>query len=136
MFSAIPEKVRKGASAYGWRRNDLSTVMNRLLVKYSAEGIIMPYTIEDYKRDIVLEVIGDIPVDRLLKGLPADEVLKYYPAEQRVKGLPADIRLKGLPTDEVLKRYPADEVLNALLKNCAPKKRKKVDSGGRRLICP
>jgi hypothetical protein len=128
MFSAIPEAVRRGAAAYGWRRNDLSTVMNRLLLKYRAEGIVMPYTVEDYKREIVEEVIGD---------LPADEVMKHYSADLRLKGLSADIRLKGLsadevlkryPADEVLKRYPTDEVLNALLKNSAPKKRKKIEA--------
>jgi hypothetical protein len=52
LFSAVPEKVKTGASEYRFRRDDLSTAVNDLFIRYNLEGIIdMPYTVEDYKRE-------------------------------------------------------------------------------------
>jgi len=118
IFSAIPEKVRHGADAYRWRRKDLSTVMNRLFIKYNAEGFVMPYTVEDYKREIALEYLDELPADDVLKRYSADDVLKCYSADDVLKRYSAEQRLKGIP---------ADEVLNALIKHCAPEKRKEIE---------
>ena len=70
----------------------------------------MPYTVEDYKRDIAMDYLESLPAEEVLKRYSADEILKRYSA------------------DEVLKRYSANEVLNALLKNCSPGKRKKIEA--------
>ncbi len=128
LFSAIPEAVRQGADTYRWRRKDLSTVMNTLFVKYRAEGFAMPYTVEDYKRDIAMDYLESLPADEVLKRYSAEEVLKRYSADEVLKRYSTEEVLKRYSADEVLRRYSADEVLKALLKNCSPGKRKKIEA--------
>jgi len=79
----------------------------------------MPYTVEDYKRDIAMDYLESLPAEEVLKRYSADEILKRYSADEI---------LKRYSADEVLKRYSANEVLNALLKNCSPGKRKKIEA--------
>jgi len=59
----------------------------------------MPYTVEDYKRDSVLDFIDE---------LSADEALRRHFA------------------DKLLGRYSADEMLNVLMRRHPPEKQKKI----------
>ncbi|OQX02734.1 MAG: hypothetical protein BWK80_57250 [Desulfobacteraceae bacterium IS3] len=114
LFSGIPEKVRYGAEHYTGNLGEMSSIMNQLFVKYKAEGVVaVPYTIEDYRRDYVLEYL-----DRLT---PA-EILKRFSADDRLKGLSSDDRLKGLSADELLKRLSPEEI-KAYLKKLKRKKK-------------
>ena len=36
---------------YRWRKYDVSGVINKLFNKYKIEGVAMPYTFEDFKRE-------------------------------------------------------------------------------------
>jgi hypothetical protein len=59
----------------------------------------MPYTMEDYKREVKerilkeltveerLEVVQALPVDKVIKAVPLDEVIKAVPPEKRLQGL-------------------------------------------------
>jgi len=78
-----PEKVKYGASRYQWQRNDLSAILNDLFTTYNLDGVTMPYTIEDYKKE---------SNELFLKRLPPDERLKLF-----------------LPKDS-LKKYPLPEI--------------------------
>ncbi len=42
----------------------------------------MPYTIEDYRRDYVLDYLDRLTPDERLKGLPPDERLKGLSPEE------------------------------------------------------
>ncbi|QTA79716.1 Uncharacterized protein dnl_19930 [Desulfonema limicola] len=76
LFSAVPETVKFGFSEYQWR-TEVSSVMNEMLLKYKAEGVIaMPYTVKDFQREYVLEHIHKIPADEVLKNFSADDRLK------------------------------------------------------------
>jgi hypothetical protein len=61
-----------------------------------SEGIIMPYTWEDFRRDYTREHL-----DQFLDLLTADEILRRFSAEARLQGLPAEARLQGLPAEEI-----------------------------------
>ncbi len=52
----------------------------------------MPYTMEDYQRDVAR---------RYLEQLPHDELLQRLSPEERVKGLSLEERLKGLSPEEI-----------------------------------
>jgi hypothetical protein len=89
MFSAVPEKVRYGAEYYTWR-SPISTVMNSLFSKYQLEGISMPYTFDDYMRDIKQEAfshITDEDIDRILSALKPEDRLRGLKPEERLNGL-------------------------------------------------
>ena len=42
----------------------------------------MPYTVEDYKRDLLEEVV---------KAIPAEEILSRFDPEERLRGLPPEV---------------------------------------------
>lgn len=121
MFSDVMEKVQFGASAYKWK-SPIGSLVNVLFQKYEMGGMIMPYTREDFQRDLkkeVLQSLTDEDLDRLLKGLRPEDRLKGLNPEDRLKGLkPEDVmgkfepedRLKGLSPQDVLKNLNPEEI--------------------------
>ena len=83
MYSAVPDKVQSGAKMYRWRKRDVSGVINYLFNKYNMEGVAMPYTVEDYKKDNALRYIHNLPPGDLMV-----EIRKYFagltPEEKKV----------------------------------------------------
>jgi hypothetical protein len=63
----------------------------------------MPYTMADFRRDFVKELLKDLTPEERLEGLPAEEILKALPPEERLKGLPAE------EIERYLKRLKADD---------------------------
>ena len=96
LFSAAPEQVQYGAEHYHVHSADMSTIVNDLFANYRVEGLPMPYTIEDYKRE---RAQGLWPSTE--KEVPPEEVLKRFSPEERVQGLSLEERLAGLPAMEV-----------------------------------
>lgn len=114
MFSAVTEKVKYGVEQYRWN-SPVSGVINKLFKKYQTEGITMPYTIEDFQKEIKEEVLNSLteddierimaslkPEDRL-KGLKPEDLLKQLKPEDLVKQLKMEDRLKGLKPEEIEK---------------------------------
>ncbi len=105
LFSGKPERVLKGELDYRWKRADTSTVVQLLYRTYRARGVTMPYTAEDFRRDLLDEVV---------KMYPLDEVMSKYRPEERLKGLRPEERLKGLRPEERLKGLRPEERLKGL----------------------
>lgn len=110
LFSGIMESVQFGLAQYEWRQPELSSVMNDLFKFYRIEGLPMPYTVEDYKRDHKREVLASMTPEERLEGLPPEERLKGLPLEEFLKRLPPEERLKGLPPEEFLKRLSREDI--------------------------
>ncbi len=130
MFSAESEKVRYGAASYRWN-SPVSGIINKLFKRYQNQGVIMPYTLEDFQQEIKEEVLKSLtkedleqllqglkPKDRL-KGLTPEELIKWFKPEDllkrlkpedRLKGLKAEERLKGLKTEERFKGLSTEEI--------------------------
>jgi hypothetical protein len=94
LFSAAPEQVKYGKEHYRIRSQDSSTLLYRLFEQYQKEGLNMPYTMEEFRRDFVKERLKDltpeelaaIPVEKRLQGLSEEELLKKIPLEKRLEG--------------------------------------------------
>jgi len=67
LLSASPDQVRYGVEHYQQRSADTSTLLNQLFEGYEREGLAMPYTIQDFRRDYVKEHL----IDRDSKTPPA-----------------------------------------------------------------
>jgi len=76
LFSADTESVKYGASNYQWRMSDISAIINELFKKYRIEGIAMPYTIDDFKRDYAREYMDKLPLEDRIKGLKEEELIE------------------------------------------------------------
>ncbi|OEU49836.1 MAG: hypothetical protein BA861_02780 [Desulfobacterales bacterium S3730MH5] len=91
-FSFDPGKVTFALQNYTWHIEDGSTVINQLLEKYSLEGIDMPYTMEQFRKDYIKAHLTELDPEDRLRGLKAEE---------RLRGLEAEERLRGLKIEEV-----------------------------------
>lgn len=77
----------------------------------------MPYTKEDYKREVARELFLRAPLSERresLDQLPADERLSGLPPDKRLSGLSAGQRLSGLPAEQI------EAYLNELHKQAPP----------------
>jgi hypothetical protein len=80
LFSASPELVDFGRSAYQRRSEETSLLLEQLLKRVQQEGFAV-YTMEDFKRDYVKEHFPQLtPKEQA-------EVLRSLPLEQRLAGL-------------------------------------------------
>jgi len=134
LFSAAREQVQYGQAHYRQRSRDTNTLVGSLLDRYEKEGLPMPYTMEDFRREAKKDALMALtPDERLeglapakllekltpeerLEGLPPEKLLEKLPPEKRLEGLSLEQRLKGLPPDEIedfLKRNTGQSPSNA-----------------------
>jgi hypothetical protein len=79
----------------------------------------MPYTMEDFLRDVALEHLHLLTPDERCRGLSAEELRRGLSAEELCSGLSAEELLKGLTVDERLEGIPIEVVEDYLRKLCA-----------------
>lgn len=107
LFSASTEQWGYGAEQYRQRSAETSSFIDQLFEGYQREGITMPYTIHDYRRDYFQKNFKDLtPEERL-------EALKSVSPEEL---------LPGLSPEQV---EQLRELLNAKPKSGQPKKRRR-----------
>jgi hypothetical protein len=102
LFSASPELVGFGRTAYRRRSENTSMVLGQLFAKMQGEGFAMSYTMEDFKRDLkrqhflqltpeeLQEELQSLPLEKRLAGLSVEQIREYLdrmtaerPAETR-----------------------------------------------------
>ena len=101
LFSGVPETIEFAARRYRGHTPEISTIINQLFERYQLEGLAMPYTMEDFRKDYVKEHLDVLSPDDRLKGLSPDDRLKGLSLDDRLKGLSLDDRLKGLSLKEI-----------------------------------
>lgn len=95
LFSASPELVEYGSSAYERRSPDTGNLLGQILAMMQAEGFAMPYTMADFRRDYVKRYFPELTPEE------QEEVLRAIPVEQRLAGLPPEERLAGLSPEQI-----------------------------------
>jgi Mg/Co/Ni transporter MgtE len=128
LFSAVPELVEYARGVYR-QRSPVSGVLRRILDEYQKEGIVMPYTFEDFDVDYILRYFPELPREKqreVLERLPSElrqELFRSLPLERGQEMLqalsPKQRRelLQALPSEqrqELLQALPADERLAGL----------------------
>lgn len=101
LFSAAADQVQYGAEHYTLPSADVSTIVNRLIASYRQEGLVMPYTMDDFRKEVALEVMDELTPEQRLRGLPAEELVKRLPVEELLKRLPPEERLRGLSAKQI-----------------------------------
>jgi hypothetical protein len=81
LFSASSNLVAFGQRTYQRRSEDTSLLLRQLFQRAQAEGLLMSYTMEDFRRDYVKEHFPQLTPEE------QDEVLKRLPLERRLAGL-------------------------------------------------
>lgn len=104
LFSLDRARVADGVRRYRWRQSNYNTLFRLILAEPCTEDLAMSYTnMADLERDIIRQLLDNVPTEELLRRVSAEDRLKGLPAEERLKGLPAEDRLKGLPMEDLLK---------------------------------
>ena len=86
LFSFDAEKVKYAMEHYQWQQEDGSTAINQLLEQYALEGIAMPYTMEQFRKEYIKAHLGELVIDDRLKGVDSKDVLSRFDPETRLKG--------------------------------------------------
>jgi hypothetical protein len=92
LLSASPDQVRYGVEHYQQHSADTSTLLGQLFEGYEREGLTMPYTMEDFRRDYVKEHLKDLTLEERLAGVSRDKIEKYL---QQHKLKPTPPKRKG-----------------------------------------
>ena len=87
LFSGQEQGFKYGDQHYHWHQPSERAVLKQLYELYQQEGVVMPYTMEDFERDFTREHLHLLSSEERLKGLPPEERLKGLPPEERLKGL-------------------------------------------------
>jgi hypothetical protein len=101
LFSAAPEQVQYAVEHYRLQSADLSATVAQLFEDYKVEGLDVPYTREDFRRDFLREHMHELTAEERLAGLQAKDLLAHLSPEERLAGLSAEqieAYLKGLRT--------------------------------------
>lgn len=80
----------------------------------------MPYTLNDFRKEVAREVLDELTPEERLRGLPAEELANRLTPEQRLAGLPAEQRLAGLSHEQRLAGLTPEQIegyLRGLAKN-------------------
>lgn len=87
LFSFEAARVILGAQNYHWRQPDRVSILNEIYHHYQSTGIAMPYTFEDFRRDVAREVLPELSPEERLRGLPPEERLRGLAPEERLRDL-------------------------------------------------
>ncbi len=101
LFSGLVDKVQYGFAQYKSQQHELPPLLNKLFASYQIEGIPMPYTVEDVRRELRKEFIATYTPEEIRGYLTSDVLLKVLSPEERLKGLPPEERLKGLTKKQI-----------------------------------
>jgi hypothetical protein len=77
LFSAAQEQVKYGAEHYRLQMPDTSSIVNQLFGQYRREGLTVPYTLKDFRREMALENLDQLTPEERLSGLTPDEIKAY-----------------------------------------------------------
>ena len=83
LFSGDQKRIATAFQRLQPRLQSYSSLVNELLEYYGLEGIAMPYTMEDFEREV------------------AQKVLKKLTPEQRLEGLSPEERVEGLSPEQL-----------------------------------
>jgi hypothetical protein len=122
LFSAAREQVQYGQEHFRQRSPDTSSVVRLLLGRYQQEGLPMPYTMDDFRREYKQEALKMLTPEERLEGLSPEQLLEKLSPEMRLEGLSPEKRLEGLSAETLLQRLTPEEIENYLrrLKDQSP----------------
>jgi hypothetical protein len=118
LFSAQSERVEYGRTNTTQQSVETSQLIHELFGNYRVEGMNVPYTMEDFRREHMPEILQtikrNISAEQLASLFPAEEFLKNYKPEDVLKNYKPEDVLKNYKPEDVLKNYKPEERLQGL----------------------
>jgi hypothetical protein len=144
LFSAATEQVKFGAERYQLQSPDTSSIVNQLFGAYRREGLTMPYTMQDFRREVIREYLEELTPEQrreFMNELTPEkwrEFMKESTPQQRrefMKELTSEQRrelMKGLTPQhrrEYLGEFTPEERLSGLTTDEIKAHLAKMDKG-------
>jgi hypothetical protein len=107
LFSHAMDNIRYAKKHYKPKTN-LSSAINVLYEYYQLEGLIMPYTLEQFQKEVALDHLHFLSANEILKQVP--EIMSQAPISERLKGLSAQDILSQVSINELLKGLSKEEI--------------------------
>jgi hypothetical protein len=110
LFSALPDLVGFGQTAYRRRSAETSLLLGQLFERLREEGFAMSFTMEDFKRQYIKEHFAQLTPEEQREALQRlspehrREVLRSLPPEERREVL------RSLPPEELLGALSAEQI--------------------------
>ncbi|HEV3078826.1 MAG TPA: hypothetical protein VGY66_03580 [Gemmataceae bacterium] len=79
LFSGDQKRIATAFQRLQPRLQSYSSLVNELLEYYGLEGIAMPYTMEDFEREVAQKVLKKLTPEQRLEGLSPKELLSHVP---------------------------------------------------------
>ncbi|MCI0641987.1 MAG: hypothetical protein L0Y72_21850 [Gemmataceae bacterium] len=98
LFSAAQDQVKYGAEHYQLQSPVTSSIVNQVFGEYRQEGLTMPYTMEDFRRELALENLNQLTPEERLEGLTPKEILQHL-SKDEIKAYLAKLQ-KGRSEDK------------------------------------
>src|SRR5262245_57001679 len=116
LFSASPDLVGFGQTAYRRRSAETSLLLGQLFERFREEGFAMAFTMEDFTRQYIKEHFAQLTPQEQREALERlspehrREVLQALPPEERLAGLSPETRLAGLSPEARLAGLSEEQV--------------------------
>jgi len=91
LFSSDPARITVAFQRVQPQLQTWSSILNDLLAYYGLEGMVMPYTMEQFEHDVQQRLLRKLTPEQRLEGLPPEELLARLSPEQRLAGLPLEL---------------------------------------------
>ncbi len=101
LFSNKLEAINYGKKYHQMKTNPSSAV-NLLYEYYQSEGLEMPYTMEQFQKEVAQNHLRFLTAQEILKQIPQEEFIKQIPKEELVKQIPKEDFLKHLSKEEII----------------------------------
>ena len=110
LLSGHEPSVAFGLEHYQMHDATLYNILNDLKRVYSLEGIEVPYTVDDYKREVARELLKSMSPKERLEGISPRERLEGISPSERLEGIPPRDRLEGMTLQERLEGMSVEEI--------------------------
>jgi len=74
-----------GDAYYKWHDPEEKSLLNQLYLLYLKEGVKMPETNEDFRRECTMPFIESLPIEMRLKNIPPEKIFKPFSPEKVFK---------------------------------------------------
>jgi hypothetical protein len=101
LFSGDQQRIKTAFERIAPQLKTWSSLVNELLEFYGLEGMPMPYTMEDFEREVEEKILRKLTPEQRLAGLSP---------EQRLAGLSPEQRMAHLTPEQVLAHLSREEI--------------------------
>jgi hypothetical protein len=109
LFSASESLLEYGRRHCRIHSPETTSLVADLFDGYEVEGLTMPYTLEEFMKEVDKRAVRRAPFDLRLEGIPDEKRLEGIPDEKRLEGIPTEKRLEGISPEQIYQNMTPED---------------------------